>query len=37
LYQARTENLKLASELDLLQSQADIQALANGETPQGYT
>lgn len=35
LYQAITENPKLASELNL--SQVDVQALANGETPQGYT
>lgn len=35
LYQAITEDTNLANELGL--AQADIQALANGQTPAGYT
>lgn len=35
LYQAIQENPSLSSDLGL--SQADVQALANGETPEGYT
>ena len=35
LYQAIQENSSLSSDLGL--SQADVQALANGETPEGYT
>lgn len=35
LYQAIIENQNLANELGL--TQADVQALANGQTPEGYT
>jgi hypothetical protein len=35
LYQAITENSKLTSDLGL--SQANVEALANGHTPEGYT
>lgn len=35
LYQAITENPNLANELGY--SQADVQSLANGQTPEGYT
>ena len=35
LYQAIQENPSLAHQLEL--SQTDVQALANGQTPEGYT